>query len=105
VFLSLLIARDVFKEVKLGFFVVGHTYEDMHGCFGYLSKKLKEENNYILRDLMRVFMILQERTFIPRLIQEIQDFKFYVLCCLKDGLKMLVGHTNMMFRFFVDSSG
>jgi hypothetical protein len=93
-----------FKEVKLGFFV-GHTHEDIHGCLGYLSKKLKEENNYILGNLMRVFMILQERTFILRLIQEIRDFKFYVLCCLKDGLKMLVRHINMMFRFFVDSSG
>jgi hypothetical protein len=40
-------ARDVFEEVKLGFFVVGHTHEDIDGCFGYLSKKLKEENIYI----------------------------------------------------------
>jgi hypothetical protein len=31
-------ARDVFEEVKLGFFVVGHTCEDIDGCFGYLSK-------------------------------------------------------------------
>jgi hypothetical protein len=76
VFFSLLIVRDVFEEVKLGFFVVGHTHEDIHGCFGYLSKKLEEENNYILGDLMRVFMILQERPFILQLIQDIQDFKF-----------------------------
>jgi hypothetical protein len=40
--------RDVFEEVKLGFFIIGHTHEDINGCFGYLSKKLKEENNYIL---------------------------------------------------------
>ncbi len=46
-FLSLLMAKDVFEEVKLGFFVVSHTCEDINGCFGYLSKKLKEENNYI----------------------------------------------------------
>jgi hypothetical protein len=56
-FLSLLTARDVFKEVKLGFPVVGHTNEDIDGCFGYLSKKLMEENNYILADFMRAFMI------------------------------------------------
>ncbi len=37
-FLSLLIARDVFEEVKLGFLVVGHTHEDIDGCFGYMSK-------------------------------------------------------------------
>jgi hypothetical protein len=57
--------RDVFEEVKLGFLVLGHTHKDINGCFGYLSKKLKEENNYILADLMKVFMISQERPFVP----------------------------------------
>jgi hypothetical protein len=56
-FLLLLMARDVFEEVKLGFLVVSHTHEDIDGCFGYLSKKLREENNYILADLMRAFMV------------------------------------------------
>ncbi len=40
-FLSLLMAKDVLEEVKLGFLVVGHTHEDINGCFGYLSKKLE----------------------------------------------------------------
>jgi len=47
----------VLEEVKLGFLVVGHIHEDINGCFRYLSKNLKEENNYILADLMRAFMI------------------------------------------------
>ncbi len=33
-FLSLLIMRDVFVEVKLGFLVIGHTHEDIDRCFG-----------------------------------------------------------------------
>ncbi len=66
-FLLLLMARDVFEEVKLGFLVVGHTHEDIE-CFGYLFKKLREENNYIIVDLMKAFMISQERPFIPHLI-------------------------------------
>jgi len=37
-FLSLLTTREVFEEVKLGFFVVYHTHEDIDRCFGYLSK-------------------------------------------------------------------
>jgi hypothetical protein len=37
-FLSLINVKDVFEEVKLGFLVVGHTREDIDGCFGYLSK-------------------------------------------------------------------
>jgi hypothetical protein len=68
-------ARDVFEEVKVGFLVVGHTHEDINGCFGYLSKKLKDENNYILVDFMRAFMISDNRSFIPQLIQEILNFK------------------------------
>jgi len=58
----------MFKEVKLGFFIVGHTHEDIDGYFGYLSKKLREENNYILANLLRAFMISQERPFILQLI-------------------------------------
>ncbi len=57
VFLSSLMARDVFEEVKLGFLVVGHTHEDIDGCFSYLLKKLMQENNYILANLMKAFMI------------------------------------------------
>jgi hypothetical protein len=34
VFLSLLTAHKVFKEVQLGFLVVGHTHEDIDGSFG-----------------------------------------------------------------------
>jgi hypothetical protein len=56
--------RDVFEKVKSGFLVVGHTHEDINGCFGYLSKNL-EENNYILTNLMKAFMTSQERPFIP----------------------------------------
>ncbi len=93
----------MFEEVKLGFLVVDHTHENIDGCFGYFFKKLKEKNNYILTDLMRAFMISQERPFIPKLIKEIPYFKSWVLGCLKDTFKTLVGHTNLhLFRFFVD---
>jgi hypothetical protein len=37
-FMSLLTTREVFKEIKLGFFVVGHTHENFDDYFGYLSK-------------------------------------------------------------------
>ncbi len=95
--------RDVSEEVKLGFFVIGHTHEDIDGYFGYLSKKLSEENNYILVDLMRAFVLSHEKPHILQLIQDIQDFKSRVLGCLKDGLETLVGHTDMhMFRFLLN---
>jgi hypothetical protein len=64
-FLSLLMARDVFEVVKLGFLVIGCTHENIKGCFGYLLKNLMEGKNYNLIDLMRAFMVSQERLFIP----------------------------------------
>jgi hypothetical protein len=40
--LSLLTAKDVFEEMKLGFFIVDHTHDDIDGCFSYMSKKLRK---------------------------------------------------------------
>jgi hypothetical protein len=73
-FSSLLIACEVFEEVQLGFLVVGHTHEDIDGSFGYLSKKLKKQNNYVMVDLLKTFMLSQDCPFILQLIQEIFDF-------------------------------
>jgi hypothetical protein len=74
-FLSLLTTQEVFKEVQLGFLVVGHTHENIDGSFGYLSKTLKEQNNYVMVDLMKSFMFSQDCPFILQLIQEIFYFK------------------------------
>jgi hypothetical protein len=54
----------------LGFLVVGHTHEDIDGSFGYLTMKLKKQNNYAMADLMKAFMFSQDRSFISQLIQE-----------------------------------
>jgi hypothetical protein len=56
---------------------------------------LKEQNNYVLVDLIKAFMVSQEWPFIPQSIQEIQDFKSWVQGYLKDGPKMLIGHIDM----------
>jgi len=65
----------MFDHVQLGFLVVQHTHKDIDRSFGYLSKKLKEKDNYILANLMQVFMISQDWPFISQLIQEIFYFK------------------------------
>jgi len=92
-FLSLLTTQEVFKEVQLGFLVVGHTHENIDGSFGYLSKTLKEQNNYVMVDLMKSFMFSQDCPFILQLIQEIFYFKSWVNGYLNDGPYILVGHT------------
>ncbi len=55
-FLSLLTTLEVFKEVQFESLVIGHTYENIDGSFGYLSKKLREQNNYVMEDLMKTFI-------------------------------------------------
>ena len=55
-FCSLLTARRIFKEVTMGFLVVGHTHEDIDAHFSYLSKLMKMKNTYMLADLMKAFM-------------------------------------------------
>jgi hypothetical protein len=60
-----------------------------------LLKQLKEQNDHVLVDLMKAFMVL---LFIPKLIQEILDFKSWVLSYLKidwDDPKLLIGHLDM----------
>ena len=78
-FCSLLTAKRVFKEVTVGFLIVGHTHEHIDAHFSYLSKLLKMKNTYVLVDLMKAFMDSQKTTaFIPELVQEVADFKKFL---------------------------
>jgi hypothetical protein len=52
---------------------------------------------------MKSFMVLQERPFIPQLIQKSPNFKCWVQGYLKDGLEVLVGHTFFCGFFWVVS--
>jgi hypothetical protein len=104
-FLSLLIIKEVFEEVQLGLLVVGHTHEDIDKSFRYLSKKLKEYNNYVMVNLMKTFMLSQDCPFILQLIQEIPDFKSWVNGHLNDDSDILIDHVNMhLFWFFVNEA-
>ena len=85
-FCSLLTARRVFKEVTVGFLIVGHTHEDIDAHFSYLSKLLKMKNTYVLADLMKAFMDSQKTTaFILELVQEVADFKKFLHGYQHDG--------------------
>lgn len=43
--------------MQLEFLVITQTHEDIDGSFAQLSKKLKEQNNYVLLDLIKTFMV------------------------------------------------
>ncbi len=69
--------------------------------FWIFVQKLEIIEQLFLAYLMKAFMVSQERPFIPELIQEIPNFKSWVLSCLKDGPKTLIGHIDMhLFRLF-----
>ena len=105
-YLSLLTARKVFKEIQVGFLMVGHTHEDIDAYFSYLSKKLKNANTFVLPDLMKEFMTSQHLPFVPQLIQEVADFKAFIKDYHHDGASALKGIIDMhLFRFYVDDQG
>jgi hypothetical protein len=65
----------MFVKIQLWFLVtIGHTHEQKDGDLGYFSKKLKEHDNYVLANLMKVFMISQDCPSILQLIQKILNF-------------------------------
>ena len=75
----------------MGFLVVGHTHEDIDAHFSYLSKLLKMKNTYVLADLMKAFMDSQKTTaFIPKLVQEVADFKKFLQSYEHDGANMAI---------------
>ena len=106
-FCSLLTAKKVFKEVIVGFLIVGHTHEDIDAHFSYLSKLLKMKNTYILADLMKAFMDSQKTTaFIPELVQEVVDFKKFFHGYQHDGANKLIGLREMhLLKFYVEEKG
>ena len=105
-FLSLLTARGVFKEIQVGFLLVGHTYEDIDAYFSHLLKSLKSKNTFVVADLMKAFMESQELSFLPEFIQEVGDFNFFVKGFLCSGTSHIIGLGEMhLFKFYVDGDG
>lgn len=105
-FCSLLTSRRVFKEVAVGFLTVGHTHEDIDGCFSYLSRRLWKNNIYDFADLMKSFMDLQSLAFIPEFVQEVGDFKEFIKGYHHKGTNALVGLGEMqLFKFYVQDDG
>ena len=86
------------------FFIVGHTHEDIDAHFNYLLKLLKMKNTYVLANLMKAFMDFQKTTaFMPKLVQEVDDFKKFLHGYQHDGASKLIGLGEMhLFKFYVE---
>ena len=98
-YLSLLVARGVFKTVQLGFLMVGHTHEDIDAMFSRFSEKLRVAQTYTLPHLMDTLRTSSTSSPAPFLLTEVPDFKKYC-----DGQETLVGHSKpLQFRFFMQN--
>ena len=105
-FLSLLIAWDIFKEIQVGFLLVGHTHEDIDAYFSQLSKALKSKNTFLLADLIKAFMQSEDLSFMPKFIQEVADFMSFICGYQSSGAACLIGFGEMhLFKFYVDDDG
>ena len=105
-FWSLLVAKGIFREVYVNFMLVGHTHDDIDALFGRWSMALKKEDFPTIPLLMRSFMENETVPTIPHLIEEVPDFKSFIVDGFADGEESLQGHTKAhQFKFFMDSTG
>ena len=85
---------------------MGHTHEDIDAYFSHLSKTLKNQNTYIVADLMMSFMQSQDLGFMPEFVEEVANIKSFVQGYIRDGANRLVGLGEMHpFKFYVDEEG
>ena len=65
------------------------------------------KNMYILADLMKAFMDSQKSTaFIPKLVQEVADFKKFLQGYQHDDANKLIRLGEMhLFKFYVEEKG
>ena len=105
-FMSMLTHGGVFKEIQVGFLLVGHTHEDIDAYFSHFSKTLKNRNIVVVADLMKSFMESQKMSFIPKFVQEVANFKSFIQGHLCGGPLRLIGLRDIhLFKFYVDEEG
>nr|PNR49411.1 hypothetical protein PHYPA_011307 [Physcomitrium patens] len=105
-FWSLLVAKRIFREVYVNFMIVGHTHDDIDALFGRWSMLLKKENFPTILTLMKSFMDVESIPTIPHLIEEVPNFKNFILGSILDKSEVLVGHTKpQQVKFYLDATG
>uniref|UniRef100_A9U683 Predicted protein n=1 Tax=Physcomitrium patens TaxID=3218 RepID=A9U683_PHYPA len=105
-FWSLLVAKRIFREVYVNFMIVGHIHDDIDALFGRWSMLLKKEYFPTIPALMKSFMDVESIPTIPHLIEEVPDFKNFILGSILDKSEVLVGHTKpQQVKFYLDATG
>nr|PNR26858.1 hypothetical protein PHYPA_030339 [Physcomitrium patens] len=105
-FWSLLVAKRIFREVYVNFMIVGHIHDDIDALFGRWSMLLKKEYFPTIPALMKSFMDVESIPTIPHLIEEVPNFKNFILRSILDKSEVLVGHTKpQQVKFYLDATG
>ena len=101
-FLSLLIALGVFITIEVGFFLVGHTHEDIDGTYRRMSSNLKSKDIFSLLEMMDTYHTIEKKqVFPPTLIGKVYEFKIFLNGYIKEGKNALVGHFNVQYLQFL----
>ena len=93
-YLSLLVAKGVFKTMHLGFLMVGHTHKDINAKFSRFSERLRIEMTFTFPRSMKHFQKCESLAVAPSLMTQVFDFKSFVQGYLCDGQESLVGHSK-----------
>jgi hypothetical protein len=93
-FWSMLVAKSIVREVIVSYMIVGHTHDDIDASFGRWSMKLRENDYLTIPALMKSYMELDKVPVTPHMIEEVPDFKKFIVPCIREGEGRLIGHNK-----------
>jgi hypothetical protein len=69
----------------MNFMLVGHTHDDIDALSGRWSMFLRKDNFPTIPLLMKSFMEVKPIPTIPHLIEEVPNFKGFIVGCIAQG--------------------
>ena len=104
-YLNMLVRKRIFKKIKLGFLIVGHTHDTIDQMFSKFSKKLNRVKCFSLPVLERELKSAYTPTPVITLLIETFDFRRYVFespSILIDSVKNISYHHQFKIEFTND---
>ncbi|KAL3694871.1 hypothetical protein R1sor_008522 [Riccia sorocarpa] len=77
-YLAMLLDRNIFSKIKLGFLLVGHTHDFVDQMFSRFSQALRRENAFTMSRLRSVIQNSYDPKLITSVILQTWDFKNFI---------------------------
>ncbi|KAL3682469.1 hypothetical protein R1sor_000491 [Riccia sorocarpa] len=77
-YLAMLLDRNIFSKIKLGFLLVGHTHDFVDQMFSHFSQALRRENAFTMSRLRSVIQNSYDPKPITSVILQTWDFKNFI---------------------------